>query len=200
STVGQAVTLTARVVPVAPATGVPTGVVTFRDGATTIGTATLGATGSASIIVSTLALGNHSLTAVYGGSANFQTSTSAVVTQVVNAGATTTTFTTPPRSSTVGQAVTLTATVVTVAPATGVPTGTVTFRDGLTTIGTATLGANGSASIVVSTLAAGSHSLTAAYGGSANFLASTSAAVTQVVNGAVNVTDTVSVNRAEQVL
>src|SRR5206468_221250 len=202
STVGQAVTLTARVVPVAPATGVPTGVVTFRDGATTIGTATLGATGSASIIVSTLALGNHSLTAVYGGSANFQTSTSAVVTQVVNAvnAATTTTLTATPNPSRFGQGVTLTATVVPVAPATGVPAGVVTFRDGLTTIGTATLGANGSASIVVSTLAAGSHSLTAAYGGSANFLASTSAAVTQVVNGAVNVTDTVSVNRAEQVL
>ena len=114
--------------------------------------------------------------------------------------ATTTSLVTSPNPSKVGQAVTLTATVVTVAPATGVPTGTVTFRDGLTTIGTATLGANGSASIVVSTLAAGSHSLTAAYGGSANFLASTSAAVTQVVNGAVNVTDTVSVNRAEQVL
>src|SRR5437867_3376489 len=200
STVGQGVTLTATVVPVAPATGVPAGVVTFRDGLATIGTATLGVTGSASIVVSTLAAGSHSLTAVYGGGGNFLASTSAAVTQVVNAGVTTTTLTTTPNPSTAGQAVTLTATVVTVAPATGVPTGTVTFRDGLTTIGTATLGANGSASIVVSTLAAGSHSLTAAYGGSANFLASTSAAVTQVVNGAVNVTDTVSVNRAEQVL
>ena len=197
---GQGVTLTATVVPVAPATGVPAGVVTFRDGLATIGTATLGVTGSASIVVSTLAAGSHSLTAVYGGGGNFLASTSAAVTQVVNAGVTTTTLTTTPNPSTAGQAVTLTATVVTVAPATGVPTGTVTFRDGLTTIGTATLGANGSASIVVSTLAAGSHSLTAAYGGSANFLASTSAAVTQVVNGAVNVTDTVSVNRAEQVL
>src|SRR5206468_1185906 len=84
STVGQAVTLTATVAPVAPATGVPTGAVTFMDGATAIGTATLGATGSATILVSTLANADHSLTAVYGGGGNFLASTSAAVTQVVN--------------------------------------------------------------------------------------------------------------------
>src|SRR5438093_3276042 len=154
STVGQAVTLTATVRPVAPATGVPTGSVTFSDGATVIGTATLDAAGSASIVISTLAAGSHSLTAAYGGSLDFQISTSAVVTQVVNA-QTTTTLTTTPNPSTVGQAVTLTATVAPVAPATGVPTGAVTFRDGATAIGTATLGATGSASITVSTLALG---------------------------------------------
>src|SRR5262245_61275222 len=48
STVGQAVTLTATVSPVAPATGTPTGTVTFRDGAVTLGTGTLAA-GRASI-------------------------------------------------------------------------------------------------------------------------------------------------------
>jgi len=117
---------------------------------------------------------------------------------------TTTTLTSTPNPSTVGQAVTLTATVRPVAPATGVPTGTVTFRDGAVTIGTATLGATGSASISVTTLAAGTHSLTAAYGGSLDFLASTSAAVSQVVNAGAAppppaATDTVSVQRAEQV-
>jgi len=193
---GQAVTLTATVALVVPATGTPTGSVRFMDGAATIGTATLGANGSASIVVSTLATGSHSLTAAYGGAGNFLASTSTAVTQVVNAGDTTTTLTATPNPSRFGQAVTLTATVAAVAPAAGVPAGTVTFSDGAATIGTATLGANGSASIVVSTLAAGSHSLTAAYGGSGNFLASTSAAVTQVVNAP----DTVSVTRAEQVL
>src|SRR5437867_2361862 len=118
--------------------------------------------------------------------------------------ATTTTLASTPNPSTVGQAVTLTATVRPVAPATGVPTGTVTFRDGPTTVlGTATLGATGTASISVSTLAAGSHPLTAAYGGSLDFLASTSAAVTQVVNAAApapppaGATDTVTIARAE---
>src|SRR5207247_1855688 len=181
SSLGQAVTLTATVAPVAPGTGVPTGTVTFRDGATTIGTATLGATGSASIMVSTFAAASHARTAAYGSGGNFQTSTAAAVTQVVNA-ETATTLTATPNPSRFGQAVTLTATVALVVPATGMPTGSVRFMDGAATIGTATLGANGSASIVVSTLATGSHSLTAAYGGAGNFLASTSTAVTQVVN------------------
>src|SRR5262249_23197173 len=158
---------TATVAPVAPATGVPTGAVTFMDGTTAIGTATLNATGSASIAVSTLAIGNHSLTAVYGGGGNFLARPSAAVKQVVN-GATTTTLTTTPNPSSLGQTVTLTATVSPVAPATGVPTGTVTFKDGATTIGTAALGATGSASLIVSTFAVGSHPLTAAYGGGGN--------------------------------
>src|SRR5256884_111391 len=153
---------------------------TFRDGATVLGTATL-VNGSASISISTLAAGSHPLTAAYGGSATFAASTSAVVTQVVNApaaAATTSTLTSTPNPSTTGQAVTLTATVTSAA---GVPTGTVTFRDGATVLGTVTL-VNGSASLVTSTLAAGSHPLTAAYNGSATFAASTSAVVTQVVN------------------
>ena len=132
-----------------------------------------------------------------------QTNLFSVIGKIFVRPATTTTLTSTPNPSTVGQAVTLTATVRPVAPATGVPTGTVTFRDGAATIGTATLGATGSASISVSTLAAGSHSLTAAYGGSLDFLASTSAAVTQVVNAAApapppaGATDTVTINRAE---
>src|SRR5262249_9717383 len=85
STTGQAVTLTATVRPVAPATGVPAGTVAFKDGAVQIGTATLGATGTATLSVTTLATGSHPLTAVYSGSLDFLTSTSATVTQVVNA-------------------------------------------------------------------------------------------------------------------
>src|SRR5437773_1514761 len=193
STAGQAVTLTAAVAPVAPATGVPAGTVTFSDGGTTIGTATLDATGSASIVVSTLANANHSLTAAYGGSLDFLASTSAAVTQVVNV-PTPRSLTLTPNPSTVGQAVTLTATVAPVAPGTGVPAGTVTFRDGDTTIGTATLDATGSASIIISTFTAASHSLTAAYGGGVNFLASASAAVTQVVNAETATTLTATPN------
>src|SRR5437870_2344687 len=116
--------------------------------------------------------------------------------------ATTTSLTSTPNPSTVGQAVTLRATVSPVAPATGVPDGTVTFRDGAATLATATL-VNGSASFVTSALATGSHSLTAVYSGSLDFAASTSAAVTQVVNAAPapapapGATDTVTINRAE---
>ncbi len=179
STAGQAVTLSTTVTAVAPAVGIPTGTVTFRDGATALATVTL-VNGSASLVTSTLTTGNHSLTAVYNGSQNFLTSTSPTVTQVVNS-QTTTSLTAPPNPSVFGQAVTLTAVVSPVAPGTGVPTGTVTFRDGATVLATVTL-ANGSASFVTSTLAVGSHSLTAAYSGGGNFLASTSATVIHTVN------------------
>jgi membrane-bound inhibitor of C-type lysozyme len=180
SVTGQAVTLTATVSPVAPGTGVPTGTVTFSDGATTLDVVNLN-NGSASLTTSTLTVGSHSLTAVYSGGGNFLASTSAVVSHTVNRGSTSTSLTSNPNPSNLGQTVTLNATVSAVAPATGVPTGTVTFRDGATSLGVVNLN-NGSASLTISTLAAGSHSLTAVYSGSGNFLASTSAAVTQTVN------------------
>src|SRR5437870_1777262 len=180
SVIGQAVTLTAVVSPVAPGTGVPTGTVTFRDGAAVLGTVTL-VNGSASLVTSTLAVGSHSLTAAYSGGGNFLASTSAIVIHTVNPGSTSTTLTSTPNPSTLGQTVTLNATVSAVAPAVGVPTGTVTFRDGATVLATATL-VNGSASFTISTLAPGSHSLTAVYNGSASFAGSTSAVVNHVVN------------------
>src|SRR5437667_1008825 len=179
SLAGQAVTLSTTVTAVAPAVGVPTGTVTFMDGATSLATVAL-VNGSATLVTSALTTGNHSLTAVYSGSANFLTSTSPAVNQVVNS-QTTTSLTAPPNPSVVGQAVTLTAVVSPVAPGTGVPTGTVTFRDGAAVLGTVTL-VNGSASFVPSTLAVGSHSLTAAHSGGGNFLPSTSAVVAHTVN------------------
>src|SRR2546426_1513262 len=203
SIAGQAVTLTATVSPAAADTLVPGGTVAFRDGLPTLGAATL-VNGRASLVVSTLAVGTHSLTAAYSGDLEFSASTSAAVTQTVNLASTTTSLTSTPNPSTVGQAVTLRATVSPVAPATGVPTGSVTFRDGAaTSLGVVAL-VNGSASLSVSTLAAGTHSLTAVYSGSPTFAASTSAAVTQTVNAAAPApppaagTDTVSINRAER--
>jgi hypothetical protein len=57
----------------------PTGTVTFYDGTTSIGTGTLSASGVATFSTMTLAVGNHSITAQYGGSAAFTASTSAAV-------------------------------------------------------------------------------------------------------------------------
>src|SRR5437773_1924876 len=180
SLAGQTVTLSTTVTAVAPAVGVPTGTVTFRDGAAALGTVTL-VNGTASLTISTLAVGSHPLTAAYSGGGNFQASTSATVTQTVNQGNTSTTLISTPNPSNVGQAVTLTATVSAVSPAAGVPTGTVTFRDGNTALAVVTL-VNGSASLTISTLATGNHSLTAVYSASATFAASTSPVVNQVVN------------------
>jgi Bacterial Ig-like domain (group 3) len=62
-----------------------------------------------------------------------------------------------------------------------IPTGSVTFYDGATSIGTGSLNGSGVAIFSTTTLAAGSHSITAQYGGSAAFTASTSAAVTVTI-------------------
>ena len=73
---GVPVTFTATVTP-SSASGAPTGTVTFMDGATTLGTDTLNpSTKLASILVVSLNVGSHSITAVYGGDSNFTGSTS----------------------------------------------------------------------------------------------------------------------------
>ena len=81
STYGDSVTFTAAVSPTA-GTDVPTGTVTFKDGASTLGTATLSSE-QATCVTSSLSVGSHSITAVYGGDANFAGSTSAALTQTV---------------------------------------------------------------------------------------------------------------------
>ena len=57
-----------------------------------------------------------------------------------------------------------------------------TFYDGEAPIGTGTL-SGGKATLSTKTLAVGSHSITVVYGGDTNFLGSTSAVLTQTVNG-----------------
>ena len=80
STFGQSVTFTATLTSGA---GTPTGNVTFKDGAATLGTGTL-SSGVATFITSTLGVGIHSITAEYSGASNFNASVSAVLTQTVN--------------------------------------------------------------------------------------------------------------------
>jgi len=67
---GTSVTFSAAV---ASSGGTPTGMVTFMDGATVLGTGIL--SGGTTYITSTLGLGSHSVTATFGGDTNFATST-----------------------------------------------------------------------------------------------------------------------------
>jgi hypothetical protein len=80
SAAGQPVTFTATVTPTSA--GTPTGTVTFKDGATTLGTVNL-AGFAAAFTISTLATGSHQITAIYNGDANFAASTSPVLLQAV---------------------------------------------------------------------------------------------------------------------
>jgi Bacterial Ig-like domain (group 3) len=80
SIVGSAVTFTATVT--SSATSIPTGTVTFQDGAATLGTGMLSG-GNATLATSALVGGVHSITAIYGGDASVANSTSPGLTQTV---------------------------------------------------------------------------------------------------------------------
>jgi hypothetical protein len=162
---GQPVTLTATVTSNA---GVPTGTVTFLDGTTVLGTARIGNAGQASIKVN-LGVGSHNLIASVAGTGNFDGGFG-LASLTVNRASTTLGLSSSVNPAGVGQAVTFTATVGIIAPGAGVPTGTVTFRDGNSVIlGTAPVGRDGTATFTTSFAAAGSHAITAAYNGDSNF-------------------------------
>ena len=193
SSFGQSVTFTATVKAVAPGSGVPTGTVTFSDGSTSLGTATLNSSGKATFRTSALGVGSHTITASYVGDSNFTASaTTTSLAQNVNQAATKTTVSSSANPSRFGQPVTFTAMVKAVTPGSGVPTGTVTFFDGSTSLGTAQLYGSGLATISISTLSVGPHTITAAYGGDGNFTLSTSAALTQTVKQAATKTTIIS--------
>jgi hypothetical protein len=107
-----------------------------------------------------------------------------LTTQTVNPAATATALVGTPNPSTSGQSVTFTATVTAVAPGAGTPAGTVTFMDETagTTLGTMDLDANGLASIMVTDLTVGTHTIRATYAGNSNF-ATSNGSTTQTVNG-----------------
>ena len=94
---------------------------------------------------------------------------------------TTTVLTSSLLSSTLDTSITLTATV---SGSSVIPTGTVIVMDGSVELNTMTLDANGVASFAISDLPDGDQSLTAVYQGDANYAASTSTAIDQVVNEA----------------
>jgi hypothetical protein len=75
SVAGEKVTFTAVVASDVDALQVAGGTVTFFDGPTIIGTATLGETGRASITTTTLQIGNHPITAAFSGTETHRTST-----------------------------------------------------------------------------------------------------------------------------
>ena len=176
SFVGQPVTFTANVT--SNDGPIPDGeLVKFYDGTTLLASVPL-ASEKATFTTSTLSARKHGMKATYVGDTKFATSTG-LVTQVVELYSTTTTLTCSPNPSSFGQTVTMTATVKSAGP--NVPTGKVTFYDGTTWIGAATL-SGGVATITKSNLAVGTHSITAAYGGDSMSAKSTSPTVNQVVH------------------
>ena len=104
--------------------------------------------------------------------------------QTVNHADTSTSVSSNNNPSIFGQPVTFTATVSVVAPGSGSATGTVTFFDNASNIGSGPLDGSGHATLTTSALSAGTHNITAHYGGDGNFNASIGSLPTQTVNQA----------------
>ncbi|MEV7866135.1 Ig-like domain repeat protein, partial [Streptomyces sp. NPDC088124] len=161
SVCGQTVKVCATVTAVAPGSGTPTGTITLTGPGGLNQTVPLNASGTACVTTSTLTSGT--ITAVYNGDTCFTGSTGTTGVTVNNA-PTKTVLTVTPNPAVCGRPVTFCATVTTLAPGSGTPTGTVTFAGPGGFVQTVPLNAGGSA--CVTTTAGTSGTVTAVYNGS----------------------------------
>ncbi|HEY5788781.1 MAG TPA: Ig-like domain repeat protein [Microlunatus sp.] len=185
STFGQTVTL--RAVVTSGANPVTAGTVQFRDGATNLAPPVpVDGDGVATLTASALAVGSHTITAAYSGTAVLAES-SGTVTQVVNRADSTTVLTSSLNPSDFGDLVTFTATVT--AGGSPLTTGSVQFAvDGTDTGGPLAIDGSGQATFTTGGLAAGTHEITATHGGSTNYGPSGDD-LDQVVNKLLTTTD-----------
>jgi hypothetical protein len=174
----QQVVLAATVAPDTAQDHNATGTVTFSIGSTALGTGTV-AGGSATLNVTSLPPGSDSVTVAYSGDTNFAPS-SGSGTETVTGYGSATVLTAAPNPAGAGQLVTLT-TAVTGVGYSVVASGTVTFFDGTSQLGTATLDATGHASYSTAALALGTHMLIAVYAGNSLYATSTSAAIAEII-------------------
>lgn len=164
---GSPVTVSAQVTANA---GTVAGTVTFLDGNKVLATVPV-ASGKAATVMNSPAAGTHALTAKFSGSGKLPGSTAVVSLAVSAPAATSTTLVAQPASVMVGSPITLTGTV---SAAAGHASGTVTFLDGGTVLGSQAINSSGRAQLSVTTLKQGTHRITASYGGAVALAASVS--------------------------
>jgi hypothetical protein len=136
--------------------------------------------------VSIVGSGQHEIVAVYSGSSSYQGSTSPPLLMDATPQPTTVAVTVNPPSSTYGQPVVLTATIVPGTAQNHAPTGTVTFEAGGSVAGTGNV-LNGVATLQTTLLPVGTDDIIAYYSGDENF-ASSAGYGSAVVSGFSSVT------------
>lgn len=173
---GATAKFSVAITPQPPSMATPTGTVSITNGAAAVCTVTLPSNNCSGRISDS---GSQTITVLYNGDNNYAifgiTKTISVVPQTKTA------LNTTPNPSNVGQAVNLIATVLGGAS----PTGKMSFSDGSSVLCADLAMSNGGATCTTNALTAGSHSLTAIYSGDNNNGGSTSATVTQTVQGSV---------------
>jgi len=164
ATRGQSLTILAR--PQTPGGGaIPTGTYTLMDGATTLQSGSLDASGNVSFTTNQLTAGVHNITLNYSGDANFNGSSTATP-FVINIGSTHTAINVTTTNPVYGSSVNVTVTV-TQSATTSPLTGMVSFTTDNGSPLTMPLSGN-TATFTLTGLSAGAHSLTAVYLGDTN--------------------------------
>jgi hypothetical protein len=176
----QSTTFSAALVPSFPGHLPPlSGSLQFNDGATLLGSGGFNPSGTATFSTAALNAGTHLVSASYPGDSNYIARTLPGVSQLVNQAATSITLTSPVIAAVLGDAINFS--TVTTPATSGVPTGNISLLDGKTLVGILPVDGSGDASFSISSLTAGSHSLTASYSGDKNYVASSSAAVPETI-------------------
>jgi len=181
-TAGSTLSVTGVVTGATTETSAPSGTLSVTVDGLQAGVTSVSGSGNRStgqVTLSSIAPGTHTLAGIYSGDTNYSASTSAGVTITVAKGTTTTVMT---ASSTVVNSTTPETLTATVAASSGSSisaaiTGTVTFFDGTSTLGVATV--NGGSAVLAGVFlpSATTHSLTAVYSGDTNWSGSTSPVV-----------------------
>jgi hypothetical protein len=173
---GQGFSVAAKVTPTSTTVAM-SGTITFKvDGVAGVPVPIVyaGGVATASVAISSQSVGSHSVTAIYSGDFNYAASNNnaaPLTLTVTKANTTTATNATP---ATLQQFSTETVTATVASTTTGTPTGTVSFYNGPTLLGTSSLNSSGVATFISATLAVGSYGVTGVYSGDGNYATSTS--------------------------
>ncbi|NDG88778.1 MAG: Ig-like domain repeat protein, partial [Gammaproteobacteria bacterium] len=180
---GSPVTLSAEVTGESGPGTYPTGLVSFTEGPNLLGTAVLDGSSRGSVTAILKGTGYHSITARYEGDKNNQSSVaSAVVTVTPQALSPTQSLLSPSTTSLIeGSSLILTGTVQTASNNGIALSGTLTFSEGATPLGTSTLDRNQKANISLTNLSVGTHIFTVSYSGDSLYSPSLSPPVTVTV-------------------
>jgi subtilase family serine protease len=181
---GSSLLVTASISITGTSAATPTGAVTITMDGVTQGTPTVMSGTTATLAITVPASGSHTLQASYAGDANFLSSTSPSVNITVAKTPTTTVASVATTSPSAGTPIVVTATITASTMGSTQPTGNMTFTVDGASAGVASVvaGSPSTASVTISSLAAGSHALVATYSGDTFYASSVSVAVTVAVS------------------
>ena len=175
---GEPITFSVTIAPTIAGPSIPSGTVTFNNGSTTLGSATLDQTGNATLTYTgtALAAGSDPITVSYSGDGNDNRSTATIQEPVARAQTTTTPTAVTTAYTTSAQTLTLTGNVTSSNSSVPVNGGTFTFTVagfGPVTSGTVSNGTASASFTLPAGTAPQTFTITTAYSGSGNFSAST---------------------------